>query len=295
MSTEKTAENLPAYGFEDLLKIAGLANQPMLKRDRRQLAEGQQPAGQYWSGHAWVLLYRAADAIDMPPLSPGRQRLYDKARTCALCGATRKETYAKGRDGKRYCAQCQKPAAVRLWEQERATDRPLVVEWARSVLADSTVVLGSFRYHNYWKENLVVDLDGAVLLDANIRHSLADPYDEHPLVEQLRQMSPLAVMDQIEALRGRRMIAWSVDSGPDLVTSWDENGWPAAHATKVARDDTLGRWYDRWVGEITPNGSYLHHPRLREHWAPRDPREHVARMREVLTEMAGGEPARTPG
>lgn len=293
--SEKPTEGLPVYGFEGLLKLAGFASQTMLKSERRQLADGQKPTAQYWSGHAWVLLYQASDAVDMPPLSPGRQRLYDKARTCAMCGATRKGTYEKGRDGERYCATCQKPAAEQLWQREREADRPAVVEWARGVLADPTVVLGAFQYQTYWRENIVVDLGGAVLLDAEIRHNLSEPDESHPQVEALRCRSPLAAMDQIEALRGRRMIAWHTDSAPALVTSWDDNSWPAAYATKVERTDALGGWYDRWIGELRPNGSYLYHPQLHhQHWAPRDPRECVARMRELLTEMASGEqPAAT--
>lgn len=288
MSDPKIA-NVPAYNFEGLLQLVGYATKTMLRNERREVAEGQQAVGQYWSGHDWVLLYKAADAADMPPLSPGRQRQYDKARTCASCGAKRKTTFTKGRDGERYCVTCQMPAAERLWQREREADRPAIVAWARGVLADPTVVLGAFQYHQLWRENIVVDLDGAVLLDAEIRLSVHEPSDDHPLAEALHQRSPLAAMDQIEALRGRRMIAWATDFAPDLVTSWDENGWPVAHATKVQRVDALGGWYDRWVGELRPNGSYLHSPQLNQHRAPRAPRECVARMRELLTKMAGSE------
>lgn len=279
--------NIPAYNFEGLLGLVGYATKTMLRAERRDLAEGQQPVGQYWSGHAWVLLYKAADAVAMPPLSPGRQRQYDKARTCASCGATRKETFAKGRDGERYCVACQEPAAERLWQRERAADRPVVTEWARGVLADPNVVLGAKKYGQLWTKNLVVDLGGAVLLNAEIRHYAREPYDDHPQRDELLQRSPLAVIDQVEALRGRRLIAWEPDSAPALATSFDEWGNPAAWAAKVERGDAFRHWYDRWVGEVAA-GSYLHNPRLAIQRMPRDPAECVAKMREALVEMAAG-------
>lgn len=274
------------YGWTDLLKIADLASQPMLREDRRQPGPNQTPVGQYWSGHAWVVLYRASAAVDMPPLSPGRQRQYDRARTCAGCGGTWKTPVPKGRDGERYCATCQEPAAERLWQRERAADRAAASVWASSVLADPNVVLAAKSHQQYWTTNLVVDLTGAVLLDAEIRHYGREPYDDSPQREALLQRSPLAVIDQIEALRGRRLIAWHADGAPALATSFDEYGNPVAHAARVERDDAFGRWYDRWVGEMA--GSVLHHPYLRPQQNPREPAECVAKMRELLTEMAAG-------
>ncbi|WP_436528594.1 hypothetical protein [Actinoplanes sp. HUAS TT8] len=279
-------QGLPIYDFKALLTIAGLATQQMLRQDRRQLAKDQQATGQYWSGHAWILLYRAADAVDMPPLSPGRQRLYDKARTCADCGATRKDTHPRGRDGERYCGTCQGPAAERLWQRERAADRPAVAAWARSVLDDPTVIFGAREYEPDWTKNLIVDRNGQVLLDASIRHYITEPDPRHPYAEDLALMSPLAVIDQVTALRGRRLIAWEAHSAPELVTSFDDRGWPAAHAAQVASGDAFGRWLDRWLGDLEPNSSYLHHPRLKQQRAPRDPAECVALMRRLLPQMA---------
>lgn len=267
-SSEK---DLPVYDFTTLLNIAGLATQPMLRRDRRQLAEGQKPEGQYWTGQGWVRLYKTADAVDMPPLSPGRQRLYDKARTCAMCGTTSKFTFPKGRDGERYCVTCQTPAAKRLFERERAEDAQ--------------------ERHPLWTRNLAVDLDGTVLLDAEIRYNFGEPFDDHPQVDDLRQRSPLAAIDRIKALTGRRMIAWWPTNAPDMVTSFTVDGMPAAFATRVHGGDSFGRIYDRWVGELDQSSSYLAPtPRLKQHAPPRSAQECVTRMRELLTEMAAGFP-----
>lgn len=283
--------NLPTYNFDDLLKIAGFASISTLKSERRQLAEGQDPIGQYWSGHAWVMLYRAADAVDMPPLSPGRQRLYDKNRTCAMCGTNRTDPLPKGRDGERYCGACQRPAGERLWRREREADRPAVAEWARGVLADPAVVLAAMDRHPLWTRDLVVTLDGTVLLDAEIRHNLGDPYEGHPEREALLARSPLAVMDKVEKLRERRLVAWWPTTAPRLVTSSDKNGWSVTRATEVGKDDVLGRWYDRWIGEISHEDAYLsQHPALKSHQPPgANAEDSIARMRAILAELAAGE------
>ncbi len=280
----------PAYNFTDLLKIAGFASQPMLRDDRRQPAPDQKPIGQYWSGHAWVVLYKAADAVDMPPLSPGRQRQYDKARTCAGCGAKSKSPWSKFRDGERYCTPCTKPAAERLWRREREEDRPAIVAWARGVLEDPNVVLAAMDRHQLWTRDLVVDIDGPVLLDAEIRHNVGEPYEGHPQREELLTRSPMAVVDQIERLRGRRLIAWWPTTVPRLSVSFDKDRWVTERAVDLAEGDVLGRWYDRWVGELSDNGSYLsHRPGLRNHTPPGDnAEESIARMRDVLAEMASG-------
>lgn len=282
---------LPAYNFDSLLKLAGFASISMLKSERRQLTENQRPVGQYWSGHAWVMLYRVADTVDMPPLSPGRQRLYDKNRTCAMCGTKRRDPFPKGRDGDRYCGACQRPAGERLWRWEREADRPTAIEWARGVLADPNAFLAARERHEFWHRDLAVALDGTVLLDVEIRFNVSEPYEDHPQRQALQLRSPLAAVDKTQALRGRRMVAWWPNAAPDLATSFGDYGWPTERAARVEEGDALGRWYDRWVGQIRHEDAYLsNHPTLMQHAPPPGAEECIARMRAILAEIAAGEP-----
>lgn len=285
-----TTEELPRYGFETLLVMAGLANQPMLNRDRRQLAPGQKPVACYWSGHADVLLYKAADAVDMPPLSPGRQRRYDEARTCAACGERSKFTFEKGRDRNRYCQPCQEPAAKRLFLAERAADRPLITEWAAGVIDDPNVILGAYGYHQYWTEMHVQDLAGTVLISTRARHNVRDVDPEHPHAAELAELSPRRLVDQFAALAGRRLLSWTSSHAPRLDTEWDEFGQPTHQATRVAHGDEISPWWNRWVGK--PAGSsYRHNPWLEHQPTPWDPQESINLMRHALAEMASGKPA----
>jgi hypothetical protein len=267
----KPPEGLPGYGWEKLLKIAGLANLSMMRERRKQPAEGQQPVGYYWTGHAYTLLYRAEDTVDMPPLSPGRQRLWDAARTCARCGKRSEHgPWDRGRDNQRYCSPCQEPAARELWEQERAADRPIVAEWARATLADPSLVLFGAQHETYWRVVHVEDVAGRVLLDG-VRVRWQDtPLDPtHPEAAALAAaMTPAGLVD---ALAGRRVLTW----------------WRPSPSWPPARADQAGHWYSRWVGQAA-GGSCRFDPRLAEQQPPADARAQVGRIREVLAEMAGG-------
>lgn len=291
----KPPDGLLIYGFETLLKLNGLATASMLKRHRRRPADGQEPVACYWSGHDYVRLYREADAVDMPPLSPGRQRLYDQARTCAECGKKSLIAFNKGRDNRRYCEPCQDPVHERLWREERARDRPIIAEWARGVLADPTVVLGVCKKRQYWQEVLVVDLDGQVLLQANVRYYRRGI--EQGRLDELAaagSISPGDIVDQVAALADRRVVCWwSSTDLHGLATEFDEDGWGRPGPLATAGSDHLGPWYTRWVGKLA-GSSHRYHPQLAPQSPPFEPAEQIARMRAVLTLMAEQPAADTP-
>lgn len=278
-------EGLPAYGWESLLELADMATATMLKRHRREVPPGAKPVGCYWSGHDWVLLWRASEAVAMPPLSPGRQRLYDRNRTCGECGKKSLDPFELGRDGRRYCSPCQGPVHERLWWQERQRDRPVITEWARGVLADESVVLAAARSHQWYREVYVADLAGTVLFEAKVCYSAkADPdyLARHP--EQFEgTVSPADVVDQLGALAQLRIVTWGPFSDLRDLAIMAGDGVDAGALT-TGRSDYLGEWWNRWVGEVS--GSYRFDPRLKHQPAPWEPVEQVARMRELLGVMA---------
>lgn len=284
----KPPEGLPVHNFDSLLREAGLATVTMLRKHRREPAPGQRPVACYWTGHGFALLYRAAEAVDMPPLSPGRQRLYDAARTCADCGARSVDPWEQGRDKKRYCSTCLRPAAERLWRAERAADRPVIAGWARGVLDDPTAVLATQHRRQYWVDVLFMDVAGTVLLDAHVRWYARDPERVREQPELFAgSVNPREIAGEVAALAGRRLIAWRHWDAPELWIEWDERGEGAMPGPRVKSGDDLGSWWDRWVGDVN-GGSYLYGPRLAQQPRPYDGRELLDRMRGQLAEMAAG-------
>lgn len=283
----KAPEGLPVITFDFLLRDAGLATVTTLKKHRRQPAPDQEPAGCYWTGHDYVLLYDAELAVDMPAMTPGRQRRYDEARTCADgCGFTSLDPLALGWDKKRYCSKCFRPAMERLWRAERAADRPAITAWARGVLDDPATVLVAKVPQQYWQEIVVQDLSGAVLLDAKVRSSSVDSdwLQERPeLFED--SVDPRTIVEQLLALGGRRLVAWTWPLSP-LWVEWDECGRGVTRCPSPAEGDFAGGWWDRWVGEPAGHYDFVYQPRLAQQGRPFDAHEQVERLREVLTEMA---------
>lgn len=267
------APNLPVVSFDWLLREVGLATRTMLAQHRREPAPGQKPVSCYWSGHAWVDLFRAADAVGMPPLSPGRQRRYDLNRTCTECGKMALDPWEKGRDRRRYCPTCQGPVHERLWAEKCAADRPVIAEWARGVLADPTVVLAACDHESYWRSVLVVDLAGTVLVDGRVRHNDREPDESHPCcAEILAAWSPAGISARLER---RRVVAWWRTTSP-ISEPWSGTDYPN-HA---------GRWWARWVGELD-GSSYRYTDRVKEQPPPVGTlADQVAAMRCCLEEMA---------
>lgn len=270
------APNLPIKTFDGLLREVGLATKTMLKQHRREPAEGQKPVACYWSGHEYVVLYRSADAVDMAPMSPGRQKRYDDNRTCAECGKKALDPWDKGRDDKRYCGTCMPPVHERLWAEKCAVDRPVIAEWASGILADPTVTLGASDHKDYWRNVYIVDLAGAVLVDGRVRHNDREPDETHPKrAEILAAMSPA---DLAAKLEGLRVIAWWRTTAP-IAEPWQTTDNP----------DRMGPWWSRWVGKLDGT-SYRYSDRVVSQRPPDGTlAEQVATMRTHLEEMAGGE------
>lgn len=272
-------EGLPIYGFETLLRKLGLATAGMLKQHRRRQAESQRPVACYWTGHAYANLYNEAEAVDLPPLPPGRQRRYDEARTCAECGKRALDPFGKGRDDRRYCSPCQGPVHERLWREERAADRPVIAAWAREVLADPRTVLAGVRSDTYWREVFVIDVAGREVLDARVRHHDAAPDPAHPRAAELSLMPSPSEM--LAALDEGRVISW-----------WWTTSPPSADGRSVvAEGDLFGRWWARWVGELAPGATYRFHPRVADQSPPVDSAEQAGRMLELLHEMSAWQSA----
>lgn len=285
----KMIEGIPIYGFETLLELAGLASVTMLKRRRKQPADGQKPVAQYWSGHEYVPLYKAADAVDMPPLSPGRQRVYDRNRTCAECAKKRQDPFEVGVDGKRYCSPCQDIVAKRAWDECRARDRVAAAAWAREVLADENVVLAATKSDSWCRHVRVEDLAGTVIIDAPVRYHLStDPEVLAAVPELADSVSPLDVADRLVELAGRRRIAWwGTTDLCNLAHSFTDTEVPIDRYSLATADaDRFGPWYSKWVGKLHAGHSYRYNPRVVDQPPPWEAAEQVARMRELLAEMA---------
>lgn len=266
---------LPVHTFDSLLREVGLASKTMLKQHRREPGAEQKPVACYWSGHEYVKLYRSAEAVDMSPLSPGRQKRYDDNRTCAECTKKALDPWEKSLDGKRYCDACHEPAAERWWFAQRAADRSKVAEWAREILADPTTVLAAAVGAAMKRTVHVVDLADAVVFAADVRHG-DNPIDPtHPFADELAGTVPTS--DQAAALDGRRVVAW--------------NGWTCPYRGGLnvgASGDLVGRWWSRWVGEPSSR-NFRYDPRVTDQPPPDGTlADQVAVMRSRLEEMAGG-------
>jgi hypothetical protein len=268
--------DLPAHNFESLLLLAGLATVTMLKEYRFRPADGQAAVARYWSGHAWVALYRRDAAVPMPALSPGRQRLYDAARTCMRCRARFTAPINVLRDGKRYCGACLEPAALELWDLERERDRPIVARWAQGIVADPSVALAAAGYGGWVRRVLVCELDGSVLISRDVRDAVPRevPDDQSEIVA-----SALSVEELAAALAGRRVMAW-----------WDTTALNFAGDVLVPRGspaDRVGPWWDRWVREVGAGARVTSdRPWLHQHRPASDLPAQIEQMRQALADMA---------
>jgi hypothetical protein len=280
-------DGVPIYGWESVLRLAGLATAGMLKRDRRRPADGQKPAAQYFTGYEYAPIYKLDETVDLPPLSPGRQRLYDANRTCARCAKRSKTPWEKGRDGKRYCSRCQEPAAKELWDREQDERCKASAAWAREVLADESVVLVATRPRQFWREVYVVDLSGAVLLDAKVRFGQdITPYAAR--AEGIAEtVGPADVLDRVLPLVSRRLIAWRSSDIPDLAWLFNPESLGRDVEIRLAArpGDDFGKRYDNWFGELA-GSSYRWHPTVRMQPSPWEPDERVAAMRTALVDVA---------
>lgn len=288
-------EGVTVYGWDRLAEAAGLATGATMRRRRQQPRPGAQPAGCYWTGHAYHYLWRVPDLVDKAPLSPGRQAAWDANRTCARCGAKSGDPWSKARDGRRYCPGCLRPAMEDLWAAERAADRVELGGWARELLADERVVLVAGRAVPRAVEMRAETLDGVVLVDALVRYPERGPgrvFGELPAEVAARAIDTAAAGELLAGLVGRRLVCWRPwDSLLEATLNLRqvEPGGPGLDPDtlghlRTAADDVLGPRFDRWVGE--PEGSVFVTGRPRRQQGPVEPAALVAHMRAVLAQMA---------
>jgi hypothetical protein len=291
---------VPAYGWEQLAALAGLATGPMMRRERKQPAPGQTPAGTYWTGHAWHSLWRMADLVDMPPLSPGRQRRWDLNRTCARCEAVSADPWPRGRDSRRYCHSCVIPAAEESWAAERAAERPGLTAWARELLADERTVLVSGRSVLGAVRVLAETPGGVVLADALIRTTASGATSGNvdfyappsPAENGARVLDTGSGVEVLAGLVGKRLVCWRpwTDLGEATLNLRQDQphgpglGPGVAGRLRTAPGDVVGPRWDRWVGH--PSGSVRYADRCTVHLGPSDPAEVVPHMRRMLGHMA---------
>lgn len=289
---------IPAFGFEDGCRAAGLATRGMLDDERREPAWGQKPAAYYWTGHDYALLWRYDDTVAKPPLSPGRQARYDANRTCARCRAKSKRPWQVARNSKRYCPKCTKPAMQELWAAERAAERPGLEAWARELLADERAVLVAGRGRQWVVELRAETPGGEILVDALVVHPHMWPEaaERMPAELRARAIEVEQAVDLLAPLGGRRLVSWWQSS--DLVNAClnlmaQEPGGRGLHDLgflRVDPGDQLGNRYARWVGE--PNGSVEYaHTSVRQIPPAFEPGELCAQMRAAVLAMAAREPA----
>lgn len=231
--------------IKDLLEMAGLATMSMLKRHRLQLAEGQQPAAQYW-GRDYVALYRASDAVPMPALSPARQRLYSRARTCAECGVTSTDPLYMGPDRRlRYCMEHVEPAWKQSWDSEQAVRRLTSAVWAREVLSDRTaIILTSEPIRSGRIRPVRIEtIAGDVLLDVRIRKLAGlegSEIDGTISVDAGRA----ALLDAV----ARRRIIATITAGP-MDVAWRIGRWLGIDDLHGSVGDSYIERRSAWVGE----------------------------------------------
>ncbi|WP_242890891.1 hypothetical protein [Actinomadura litoris] len=279
----------PIYRYEDL-PSAQLATRTMLRKQfRRRPAEGQDPVASYMVHRGFAPLYAVIDAKRLPPLPPVRKAAWDRARTCARCGATQATLYTKGLDGRRYCEGCHEPAAAAWWYGERATGRTTAAAWAAELLADmrrdpDKVALLYVGYPTSTMSQTVraETWKGEVLFSARV-------CDSDTFYREGQDTHPAELADAFRRLGGRRLLSWRGEE------NWLSRLQEAMHEHVGDLDLTFaggraGPHWDEWQAErpplIEPHPfQYQHQLRRQEDPSCRPP-ELLAHVRHVVTEMA---------
>lgn len=246
-----------------------LATVTMLRLQRRHPAPGQPAAASLlYAGNKYTELYDIAGTEQMPALSPGQQVAYAAARTCARCREQRETPWPRDAlTGRRVCDPCGEAEAESSWRAERLAARQAAVAWAREVLADPAAVLIHCKGTGLllFGAHAVELATGTVLLDApRVWHNERD----YPATSLWRPstwddttVGIADIADQVRALGGRRLIAWSGNSsahtlgwnmrtllGEDLEQSLAVVRRPLRWAPDVTGDE-VAPWYAGWIGQ----------------------------------------------
>lgn len=260
---------LPVETFATLMHRAGLATREQLRKVRREPAPDQKPASCYWSGYKFVELYDLAATIDMPPLTPARQHIWDRNRTCHTCRATQSTPYQVGAWGNRYCPTCQEPAAIARWWERRDFARIGARKWARDTLRDPTTVLIAIVLGHGETAIVAKFPDGAQLYDGEEEFTLSFSW--------INRADVTRVADRLASLQGHRLVCWEphrynsllsrvqrdvtdifalrdeawssqIGDDPDVIIS--DMGHPVRALTSLAGrgNNDFGDWYSSWVG-----------------------------------------------
>jgi hypothetical protein len=304
MARESRNDALPSYDIYSLMRLAGLATSSMLREDRRQPAEGQEPVAQYYTGYVYADLYRSADAVAMPPMSPGRQRRYDDARLCHWegCDLTSKHPWARSADGLRYCPAHVRPAAERWWEVLATRRRAECSERARVILADPGVAVVGIAVQHWAVSIHAESLAGDVLASATVRYPEYVERIYGPITEEqlATSVTPEEASDQVGTLTHYARVAWSY--GFDMSIQC-RTTLIAPDGVRVWRPDhDYGQLLTRWVGKRSSDyydGTGKDEPRLYpqypeySHTNTSEPaataRIQVAQIRAGLAEMAASD------
>jgi hypothetical protein len=289
----------PVYRHGDL-PAQQLATDTMLRRMRRRRRPGQAPVASYlMPSRGYAALYAVADAEELPPLSPARQEAWTRARTCALCGATRSTgaPYLLGHDEQRYCEPCQEPAAERCFRAQHAERRAAAAAWAREVLADpGAPLLVAVRP---WYPSLHVmyaNRAGEVLFDRRLQPGWKD-HDADlmpPVPGTPSYVDPVDVAPYLrDVLTARRLIVWDYEL--DHLEHFLSDAVAGTVKLPIRDGDRFARHWAGWLGEREPTGprAYRHNVRFRRPRWPDTPAEVITAMREGLAQMAAAaaEPA----
>ncbi|MEV4020204.1 hypothetical protein AB0J35_57980 [Nonomuraea angiospora] len=282
----------PVYRYGDL-PAHQLATDTMLRRMRRRRRDGQAPIASYMLNKGYAPLYAVADAEELPPLSPVRQEAWDRARTCALCGATRSAgaPYGLGHDQQRYCEPCQEPAAERFFRAQHAERREAAAAWAREVLADPGAPLLVVARPWYPSLHLMyANLAGEVLFDHRLQPSWNDREPDSvqpPAPGTPCYVDAVDVAPQLrDVLTARRLIVWDYEL--DHLEHFLSDAVAGTVTLPIRDGDRFARHWSGWLGERDLSGptAYRHNVRFRRPRWPDTPAETIATMCEGLRQMS---------
>lgn len=224
------ATGLPIHRWADKdgPLVAGLiATRAELGRQRRRVADGQQPVGALWVLRRYVPLYVVADSEALPPLSAKRQAAWDAVRTCANCGARNRNPWPTRVDtGARWCWGCVQAQNDTAVLAQRNVDRATSEGKALSLLCDpQLVVLACEPLTDPERPGLVrisaVDRDGWLMVSHTYTQVRRGPWPPE---------ATAALTAALEPLRGRRLVSWKWLGYQSLIGDLGRAAWSPQEA-----------------------------------------------------------------